>query len=75
MKDTSSEKDGRLSGSRAQHLHIIPYLREKVKVSTPAQIHVKQVKLGKLESSNKQIYMFSDWEHQEIMQKILTIYF
>lgn len=26
IKDTSWEKDGRLHGSRAQHLHIIPYL-------------------------------------------------
>lgn len=68
MKDTSCEKDGRLPGSRAQHLHIILYLQEKVKVSTPAQIHVRQDKLGNLESSNKHIYMFLDWKHQEIVQ-------
>lgn len=30
IKDTSLEKDGRLQGSRAQHLHIIPYLEKKV---------------------------------------------
>lgn len=37
MKDTSSENDGRLPGSRAQHLHIIPYLHEVVKVSAPGK--------------------------------------
>lgn len=29
IKDTSLEKEGRLQGSRAQHLHIIPYLEKK----------------------------------------------